>query len=54
MANCESNVYRLDGFDAYSDDMIEDTTNIFANRNGHYRHFVVKGKDSVTVQIDME
>ena len=37
-----------------SDGKIEDTTKIYANRNGHYKHFTISQKDKVVLYIDMK
>lgn len=37
-----------------SEDVIEDTSNLYANRNGHYKHFVIKQKDNIVLYVDMQ
>lgn len=37
-----------------TDRKIEDTTEIYANRNGHYRRFVVTGKNNIFINIILE
>ena len=37
-----------------TDGKIEDTSSLYANRNGHYKHFTIRNKDKIVLYVDMK